>query len=420
MHRGREPGRWARWRNAAVAAGVLGMVSPALAQAPKAPPAGNNGPTGPMITGNITEFNTIPEGEARLEEMKVELALLAEAATFSCQLQAKANGPSLVVRGPVPNQTLRDLALKVAREHTVLPVTDGITLQSNLALRSGGKEAEAVQKQAIDVLTKHFPQHAPTFRVTAKVTGEVTVSGVVPTFEDRLAVSRKLRLVDGCTSVVNHLQVPSALRNGVPHFTVTADGRVLLPASKVVDATLILAARTTANPPTKSAAGVIKQVSYTSQTDSIPVAPRGAAATTAKTAPEPVPASTPPPLAPVPKGDAAKAPVHDKDGAYVTTGFILVSAEDRLVPTPVPPPPPAPGTPVAAKSDGSAAQLKKRVETVCGNGVRDVEVVSQGAGNFLVRLKVRTEEEGKRASEKVLGMPEIVALQAKVQATVEP
>jgi hypothetical protein len=433
MHRARERGRWARLRNAAVAAGVLGMVSPALAQAPKAPPATNNGPASTVITGNITEFNALSEGEARLEEMKVELAWLADPSSFSCQLQSKVDGPSLVVRGAVPNQTLRDLALKVAREHTILPVADGMTLQSNLVLRSGGKEAEAVQKQALDVLTQHFPKHAPTFRVTAKVTGEVTVSGTVPTFEDRVAVSRKLRLVDGCTCVVNHLQVPSVLRNGVPHFTVTADGRVVVPASKVVDATLTLAARTAGNTSAKPTAGVIKQVSYTSQTDSIPVAPRGPAtsphspssgtgqppATTARTAPEPVPASAPLPLAPVPKSDAGKTPVPDKDGAYVTTGVILVSAEESPAPRPVAPPP-APGTPAASKSDVSATHLKKRIEAVCGKAVHAVEVVPQGAGGVLVRLKVRTAEEAKRASEKVLEMPEVLALQAQVQTTVEP
>src|SRR5262249_14003599 len=118
MHRGRERGRWARWRHAAVAAVVLGMVGPAMAQTPKAPPAGNNGPAGTMIAGDLTEFNTPFEGEARLEEMKVELALLTEPATFSFQLQARVDGTSLVVRGAVPNQTLRNLALKVAREHT--------------------------------------------------------------------------------------------------------------------------------------------------------------------------------------------------------------------------------------------------------------------------------------------------------------
>jgi hypothetical protein len=383
------------------------------------------------MVGSIKEYNVLSEGEARLEELKVELALLADASTFSYQLQAKAEGSSLVVRGLVPNPAIRDLALKVAREHTILNVADGITFQTNLALRSGGQEVEAVHKHALQVLGQHFPEHASTFRVTAKITGEVTVSGTVPTFEDRVAVSRKLRLVDGCTCVVNQLQVPSVLRNGVANFKVTADGRLTVPASKVVDATLTLAART-ANT-TKSTSGVIKQVSYTTQTDPISVAPQSAAtpprspsagtaqppATTAKTVPEPVPANAPLPLAPVPKKETVKAPVPDKDGAYVTTGIILVSAEEPAAPVPVATPPAAPPPP-APKGDASTAHLKKRIEAVCGKAVHGVEVVPQGPGSVLVRLKARNAEDAKLVSEKVLGMPEIVALQAQVQATVEP
>jgi hypothetical protein len=418
MHSSRERGRWARLRSAAVAAVALGVVSPALAQVPQAPPASTR------IVGNITEFNPVSEGEARLEEMKVELALLAEPSLFSCQLQPRVDGPSLVVRGMVPNQTVRDLALKVAREHTILAVADGLTLQANLASRSGGKEADAVQKQALEVLSQYFPEHAGTFRVSAKITGEVTVAGCVPTFEDRVAVSRKLRLVDGSTCVVNQLQVPSVLHNGMPHFKVTADGHLLVPASKVVEATLALASRASGNSVPKSSAGVIKQISYTSQTDSIPVAPRSSATsphspnremgqpslTTPRTALEPVPPSAPLPLAPVPKNDTAKAAGPDKDGGYVTSGIILVNAEESPVPVPV-----------SGKGNPSPAHLKKRIESVCGKTVRGVEVVPQGPGSVLVRLKARTAEEAKRASEKVLAMPEVAPpFQVQLQTTVEP
>src|SRR5207248_1576613 len=105
--------------------------------------------------------------------------------------------------------------------------------------------------------------------------------------------------------------------------------------------------------------------------------------------------------------------------AYVTTGVILVSAEEPAAPTPVATPPRT-GTPVAAKSNVSTANLKKRIEAVCGKAVHGVEVVPQGPGSVLVKLKVRTPEDAKRSSEKVLEMPEIVSLQAQIQTTVEP
>jgi hypothetical protein len=430
MRRARERGPWARLRSAAVAASVLGMVGPSLAQAPRLVPVSNSGPTDNAIVGSVTEFNIVSEADARLEELKVELAWLAEPSSFSCQLQAKADGPSLIVRGFVPNQTVRDLALKAAREHTFLNVADGITLQSNLVLRSGGKEAGAVQKQALEVLTQHFPQQAKTFRVTAKVSGEVTVTGTVPTFEDRVAVSRKLRLVDGCTCVVNQVQVPSVLRDGVKHFVVTSDGRLVVQASKMVDS---LDGRTAPRTVAKSA-GTIQQVTYTTTTENIPAAPRapaksppspfgGAAqppATTAKIAPEPVPASTPLPLAPVPKGETAKAPVPDPDGGYVTTGVILVGTDNPPPPAPAATPPSA-DTLIASPGDVSPAKLKKRIEAVCGKAVQDVEVVPRAPGSVLVRMKVRTSEDGKRASEKILALPEVAPpFQVQIHAAVEP
>src|SRR5262249_28976245 len=155
----------------------------------------------------------------------------------------------------------------------------------------------------------------------------------------------------------NQVQVPSVVRNGMTYFKVTADGRVMVPASRVVDATLTLAARTNASPP-RSSPGVIKQVSYTTQTTPIPVNPKNAAPPAASPnqgaaqpkTPESVPANAPLPLTPVPKAETAKASVPERDGAYVTTGVILVSAEEPAAPTPV-----------ASKNGVSPAQLKKRI-----------------------------------------------------------
>ncbi|HZT80313.1 MAG TPA: hypothetical protein VFA26_08830, partial [Gemmataceae bacterium] len=88
----------------ALTAGLLGVAGPAWAQAPSPYRVSPFGPGAYHATQYSAAFDgqaagavaTLPaglaEGSARLEEIKIELALLSDPATFSWNLGARAQG----------------------------------------------------------------------------------------------------------------------------------------------------------------------------------------------------------------------------------------------------------------------------------------------------------------------------------------
>src|SRR5436190_15904980 len=85
-----------------VTAGTVGLAAPAVAQHPPYRPVGV-----PSRVQPVAAVEPAPildhEGYTRAMEMKVELAWLANQATFSYGLAAHVEGPVLQVRGYVPN-----------------------------------------------------------------------------------------------------------------------------------------------------------------------------------------------------------------------------------------------------------------------------------------------------------------------------
>src|SRR5262249_13767230 len=148
------------------------------------------------------------------EEMKIELAWLGDPGTFPYHLSAHSDGPAIQVRGFVPNEAVREHALKVARASTTLPVNDGLKLHRNLAMRTGGDTAEHVQKAAVEVLAEGFPEIAQGIEVKVRPGGHVMLNGTARSFEEKLAISQRLRRLNGCMSVVNHLKVAPVVREG--------------------------------------------------------------------------------------------------------------------------------------------------------------------------------------------------------------
>ena len=68
------------------------------------------------------------------------------------------------------------------------------------------------------------------FEVKATTAGQVTVSGSILSYEEKLAVSERLRRLLGCTSVVNQLEVTSVVRDGKPYRLVSVDGKLAVSA----------------------------------------------------------------------------------------------------------------------------------------------------------------------------------------------
>jgi osmotically-inducible protein OsmY len=178
------------------------------------------------------------DSHTKLEEMKVELALLADPATFACNLSATLDGNAMLVRGFVPNDAVRERALLAARTGTHLPVADGLKIHRSLAMRAAGIPVTALQQGARDLLAEGFPEIAAEIEVKATITGQVTLTGSARSYEEKLAVSQRLRRLNGCTAVVNQLKVTPLVKAGQSLSMVTADGMHVVPTEVAMDAPL--------------------------------------------------------------------------------------------------------------------------------------------------------------------------------------
>jgi hypothetical protein len=167
----------------------------------------------------------VSTAQTRLEEIKVELAWLADITTFCYELGARINEGSLEVRGFVPNEVMREKALQIARQHTSFSVVDKLQLMPSLSARSAGVPVDEVKEAATTLLNEKLSGEIKGLQVKAAITGQVTVNGSVPSLEEKLAVSRVLRQVHGCNGVVNHLQVTPVLRGGKQTTLITRDGK---------------------------------------------------------------------------------------------------------------------------------------------------------------------------------------------------
>lgn len=209
-----------------VAASALGLARPALAQ------------PSPYVTSGPAEQVSVPTDptgvppeslNGHLEEMKVELAWLADVATFPCPIGARAVGGKLEVRGFVPNRAVRERTLEIARMHSLLPVVDLLQIHSSLALRTAGVPAETVRREANEVLRNALGERFQGLACKAYPNGQVILTGLAISVEEKLALGRKLRQVHGCTCVVNHLTVPTVQREGRLVTLVTSDGANVVP-----------------------------------------------------------------------------------------------------------------------------------------------------------------------------------------------
>jgi len=199
-----------------------------------------------------TRFETAPpiplaDAQARLVEIKVELAWLADASTFPCELAPMCIGGALEVGGMVPSDAMRQRVLQVAREQGRLPVIDKLVVQPCPDLPKPHDPNYNLCRSAADAVTKVLADHPETFEVAADHSGQVTVTGTVFSCEEKLRVSRRLSRVPGCTSVVNNLKVARVLVAGKVHTKVSSDGRYIVPGEPhdllpIVQPTRVMAA----------------------------------------------------------------------------------------------------------------------------------------------------------------------------------
>jgi hypothetical protein len=167
----------------------------------------------------------------RLAEMKVELALLSDIATFPYDCHAYANGNTLELRGNVPNETIRQRAMDLARRNTFLRGIDGLKIQPNLSVRSPLRPSRQLQQEAAELLSKVLGEPAKQMTLDARPNGVLVVTGTIDSVESKLEISRLFRRLPGCTAVLNELTVEPILHDGQRLVRVTRNGLLLAPPS---------------------------------------------------------------------------------------------------------------------------------------------------------------------------------------------
>jgi hypothetical protein len=281
----------------------------------------------------------VPDPMMRLEEMKVELALLGDAGTFSCGLMAHQEGEALQIRGFVPNEAIRDRALAVARGATSFPIADGLKIHPRLAMRSAGVSPEILQQAVADALRKAFPEVADGLAVKTTITGQVTVAGTAHSFEEKLEISRHLRCVSGCMCVNNQVNVPG-MPAATPNMNITAEGQQKVPTETLGQPQAVTAPNPMNTPATLLPAAPATQAPQMQVPAAIPQG-TGAPAVDPLTSPPPAPGNPAPaaqPAAPQtlpPSVPPATPPAQQAQ----------------------PPAPPA-ATPVPAPTPGASSNLK--------------------------------------------------------------
>ncbi len=147
----------------------------------------------------------------RVMEVNVEIAWLADPATFPYYLEAHATANQLEVRGYVPNRSVREHAIKIAQVYSSTPVLDSVKEHPSLLVRPGLMPAQQLQNSAQSSLKVALPKQYQQLKVDVAGDGKVSVLGPVNSYEEKIAVSHALRRLHGCTSVQNLTALPAEL-----------------------------------------------------------------------------------------------------------------------------------------------------------------------------------------------------------------
>lgn len=219
-----------------LAIGALLPAWPASAQSTRQPLWYQSSPTQWNRSSPIRKVQyeapvVLHEAHSRLEEMKVELALLSDIAAFPYYLGARATGDTLALRGFVPNDMVRQRVLEIARRSTFLTVTDELKAQKNLSLRPSLRPAETLQEEGMEMLRKKLGEPARQMTLTARPNGIVVLKGRIDSVESKVEISRLFRQLSGCFGIVNELIVEQVLRDGQRVVQVTRDGTMLVAPS---------------------------------------------------------------------------------------------------------------------------------------------------------------------------------------------
>jgi hypothetical protein len=159
--------------------------------------------SGPTATAND------PQAAWAKGAILAEIAWLASPSTFHEQLTAVQVGDCLEIHGTVSNDSVRSLAMKLAREASHMTIVDRTQPAPVPAAPAPARSLNMVYRDAVQAIYHSCPQLSRSLTVSTQDQGEVLVRGEVATLEDRLAISRSLKLVAGCNCVKNQVRARS-------------------------------------------------------------------------------------------------------------------------------------------------------------------------------------------------------------------
>ena len=317
-------------------------------------------------------------GDARrATEANIEIAWLADPATFPYYLEANTTPKQLEVRGYVPNKTVREQALKIAQMHSSLPVIDSMKEHASLTVRPAHLAPQQLQSSVQSSLKVALPKQHQQLKVDIGNEGMVFVSGQVTSLDEKLAVSHALRRLHGCTSVQNLTLLPGETAR--------------LPLEPREPAPII---KTSSQPPTKSDKPPASVQENKSRNWLWPFAKPAASAKNEDTK-KPAPKDTPEP------------PLFDMQKPIRNEGPVLIPEQvDVKTPMPTPkevvkiPAPPAPAPKL------SAAELQKRIRTALPSA-KNVNVELTSPTEVRIVIEIASEKDLSPAAERVFALPEL-------------
>src|SRR5206468_1492650 len=96
-----------------------------------------------------------------------------------------------------------------------MAVVDRIKIYAGMGAFVVRSQAAPSQREALNQVRLALPQHVRNLTVSVWPKGQIAVEGSVSTYDDKLAASRFLSRVNGCTCVINQLMVTHEPENMV-------------------------------------------------------------------------------------------------------------------------------------------------------------------------------------------------------------
>lgn len=333
------------------------------------------------------EHMSSTEGAFRNTEIEIELAWMADTATFPYPLEVRAKGSGLEVRGTVPSRKVHDQALNIAKLHCAVAIMDAIQENPRVAVNSVRLAPAQMQSTAQMALREALPKQAKYLHVQCSPDGAAHLTGQVVTAEQKLAASKALRRLHGCTCVVNLAQVrepeegvaasPSRINSANPSAAEKEPqkaNRPIVLTGKTPDAAIVDG--TDPGSP---------RIQTVSQSKPLPILqnPEGTKTEIDRSKPAPTKWSLPP-------------------ANNESRGMLVVGTDEPVQSKPAA----KVNSKIIASTAWSAARLKKRIEEACP-GAKDVRVTFTAPKEVRIELQARPGDGLGQISGQILSLREL-------------